>query len=138
MSTVPHCPLPLGERVTFDLIGRTESGHELRAWTDGDRVVWKDDEGRSGYMPAMLFRAAAFAWARRCEAEACPDDDGDKRDDFLDAWADSIKLPIELAAAHPYWTDPDDNRNDLRFGFASSAESTAIDGPPTGLKERPL
>lgn len=126
---------PLIERVRFDIIGKTHSGHELRAWTDGDRVCWQDDEGRSGYIPAMLFRLAAHAVAHYCEDVTCAEDSG-FHDDFVTMWADSVCCPIDLAMAHPFWSDPDDVRNDHRFGFESTIVSTALDAEPEMLKPR--
>lgn len=125
---------PLIERVRFDIIGKTHSGHELRTWTDGDRVVWQDDEGRSGYMPAMLFRVAAHAVADYCEDKAI--EAGEDGDNFFNMVHDSLRTPITLAMAHPFWSDPDDVRNDHRFGFESTIVSAALDAEPEMLKPR--
>lgn len=124
----------LADRVKFDIIGKTESGHGLRAWTDGDRVVWTDDEGRSGYMPAMLFRLAAHAMANYCEEMAI--EEGDDGDNFYNMVHDSLQTPVSLAMAHPYWAQPDHEANSLMFGFASSVVNIAKDIQPNGLKTR--
>lgn len=122
----------LVERVKFDIIGKTESGHELRVWTDGDRVVWQDDEGRSGYMPAMLFRLAAHSLANYCEEMAI--EEGEDGDNFYNMVHDSLSTPISLAMAHPYWAQPDHEANELRLGFSSVAVNMAIDVQPDGLR----
>ncbi len=124
----------LADRVRFDIIGRTESGHELRVWTQGDRVVWQDDEGRSGYMPAMLFRVAAHMLADYCEDKAM--EAGEDGDNFFGMVNDSLRTPVTLAMAHPYWAQPDHEANDLRFGFASIASNMSMDVQPDGLKPR--
>lgn len=127
----------LAERVRFDIIGTTESGHELRVQTDGDRVVWEDDEGRSGYMPAMLFRLAAHQLAHYCEDVCCAvDANPEDRDNFITAWDDSVSCPVDLAMAHPYWAQPDHDANDLRFGFTSIASAMSTDGQPEHLRPR--
>lgn len=135
MSSTPQSTDILADRLRFDIIGKTESGHELRVWTDGERVVWQDDEGRSGYMPAMLFRLAAYQLAHYCEDVACACD-SEHRDDFLTHWEDSVSCPIDLAMAHPYWAQPDHEANGLRFGFASIVSNMAMDVQPNGLKGR--
>lgn len=124
----------LAERVRFDIIGKTESGHELRVWTDGDRVVWQDDEGRSGYMPAMLFRIAAHAVGNYCEEIAI--EKGEDGDNFYNMVHDSLRTPVTLAMSHPYWAQPDHEANGLRFGFSSIAVNMATDVQPNGLKPR--
>lgn len=126
---------PLVDRVRFDIIGKTHSGHELRVWTDGDRVVWEDDEGRSGYMPAMLFRLAAHQLAHYCEDTVTAHDSED-RDNFLTMWEDSCACPVDLAMAHPYWADPDHEANNMQHGFESIISNMARDEQPTGLKPR--
>ena len=125
----------LAQRVRFDLIGNTESGHELRIWTDGDRVVWQDDEGRSGYVPAMLFRLAAHQLAHYCE-DVARGDDGEQQDNFDTAFHDSLSCPIDLAMAHPYWAQPDHELNQLKFGFSAIASNMAMDVQPDALKPR--
>lgn len=124
----------LAERVRFDIIGKTESGHELRVWTDGDRVVWQDDEGRSGYIPAMLFRVAAHMLADYCEDQAIQA--GEDGDTFYGMVHDSLRTPVSLAMAHPYWAQPDHEANDLRFGFSAIATNMAMDEQPNGLRPR--
>ena len=124
----------LAERVKFDIICETESGHELRVWTDGDRVVWQDDEGRSGYMPAMLFRVAAHLLADYCEDKAI--EAGEDGDNFFGMVHDSLRTPVTLAMAHPYWAQPDHEKNELRFGFTAIASNVAMDMQPNGLKPR--
>lgn len=127
----------LADRVRFDIIGKTESGHDLRVWTDEDRVVWEDDEGRSGYMPAMLFRLAAHQIAHYCEDVCCSiDAQWEDRDNFITAWEDSVACPIDLAMAHPYWAQPDHAANQLRFGFTSIASNMATDKQPEHLRPR--
>jgi len=135
MSNAPQSTEIIADRIRFDIIGKTESGHELRVWTDGERVVWQDDEGRSGYMPAMLFRLAAHQLAHYCEDVACACD-SEHRDDFLTHWEDSVSCPIDLAMAHPYWAQPDHDANHLRFGFASIVSNMAMDVQPNGLRSR--
>jgi len=136
MSNAPQSTEIIAERVRFDIIAKTESGHELRAWTDGHDVRWKDDEGRSGTVPAMLFRLAAHQLAHYCEDVVCACD-SEHRDDFLTHWEDSVSCPIDLAMAHPYWAQPDHDANHLRFGFASIASNMALDVQPNGLKQAP-
>ena len=134
--SVPQSTEILADRVRFDIIGKTESGHELRVWTDGDRIAWQDDEGRSGYMPACLFRLAAHQLAHYCEDTAMGDPQDDRHDDFLNCWSDSVSQPVDLAMAHPYWAQPDHEANHLRFGFSAIASNMAMDVQPDGLKPR--
>ena len=124
----------LAERVKFDIICKTESGHELRVWTAGDRVVWQDDEGRSGYMPAALFRVAAHALADYCEDKSI--EAGEDGDNYFAMVHDSLRTPVTLAMAHPYWAQPDHEKNDLRFGFDAIVSNVAMDMQPDGLKAR--
>ncbi len=134
--SVPQSTEILAERVRFDIIAKTQSGHELRVWTDGHDVRWQDDEGRTGMMPAMLFRLAAHQLAHYCEDTAMGDANDSRHDDFLNHWQDSLSPPIDLAMADPYWAQPDHEANQLRFGFASIASNMSLDVQPHGLKPR--
>jgi len=83
-------------------------------------------------MPLALFRVAMMAVAARIEGMVFVDGD----DEAHNAVHDSLRTPIEVAAAHPYWRDPDDERNDLRLGFTATAVATALDRDPDSLRPR--
>ena len=127
----------LADRVRFDIIGERH-GVEWRCWTDGGIVSWTVTRNGTvedrGHIPAMLFRLAAHALADYCEDKAI--EAGKDGDNFFNMVHDSLKTPVSLAMAHPYWDDQNDARNDLKFGFSSIAVNMAMDVQPKGLRSR--
>ena len=85
-------------------------------------------------MPEMMFRVAAHLLADYCEDKAI--EAGADGDNFFGMVHDSLRTPVTLAMAHPYWAQPDHEKNELRFGFTAIASNVAMDMQPNGLKPR--